>query len=274
MKIIEVKDLCFAYEEDKLVVNNVSFDIEKGSYTTIIGHNGSGKSTLAKLIAGLLPIKSGSIIVDGITIEENSLEKLREKLGIVFQNPDNQFIGSTVRDDIAFGLENHQVLSEDMDEIINAYAKKVNMLEFLDKEPGTLSGGQKQRVAIAGVLAMKPEILILDEATSMLDPKGRKEIKELIHELHEDRDLTIISITHDIEETLYADNCIVMNNGKIFAIDKAKELFKQANKLKEIGLDIPYVYEIKKMFKEKGVTLKGDSLKEVAEELWQLYSKN
>lgn len=273
MKIIEVKNLCFAYEENNLVLDNINIEIAKGTYTTIIGHNGSGKSTLAKLLAGLLPAKSGEIYIDGILMNEDSLEMIRNCLGIVFQNPDNQFIGSTVRDDIAFGLENHQVPHEDMDDIINNYAQKVNMLEYLDKEPSNLSGGQKQRVAIAGVLAMRPEILILDEATSMLDPKGRKEIKELIHELHKDKNLTILSITHDIEETLYADNCIVMNKGKIFAVDKAENIFKDADKLKQIGLDIPYIYELKKLFKKKGINLTSDDIKGVAEELWQLHSK-
>lgn len=273
MKIIEVKNLCFAYEENNLVLDNINIEVAKGSYTTIIGHNGSGKSTLAKLLAGLLPAKSGEIYIDGILMNEDSLEMIRNRLGIVFQNPDNQFIGSTVRDDIAFGLENHQVPHEDMDDIINNYAQKVNMSEHLDKEPSNLSGGQKQRVAIAGVLAMRPEILILDEATSMLDPKGRKEIKELIHELHKDENLTILSITHDIEETLYADNCIVMNKGKIFAVDKAENIFKNADKLKQIGLDIPYIYELKKLFKKKGINLNSDDIKGAAEELWQLHSK-
>lgn len=273
MKIIEVKNLCFAYEENSLVLDNINIEVAKGSYTTIIGHNGSGKSTLAKLLAGLLPAKSGEIYIDGILMNEDSLEMIRNRLGIVFQNPDNQFIGSTVRDDIAFGLENHQVPHEDMDDIINNYAQKVNMSEHLDKEPSNLSGGQKQRVAIAGVLAMRPEILILDEATSMLDPKGRKEIKELIHELHKDENLTILSITHDIEETLYADNCIVMNKGKIFAVDKAENIFKNADKLKQIGLDIPYIYELKKLFKKKGINLNSDDIKGAAEELWQLHSK-
>ena len=273
MKIIEVKNLCFAYEENNLVLDNINIEVAKGSYTTIIGHNGSGKSTLAKLLAGLLPAKSGEIYIDGILMNEDSLEMIRNRLGIVFQNPDNQFIGSTVRDDIAFGLENHQVPHEDMDDIINNYAQQVNMSEHLDKEPSNLSGGQKQRVAIAGVLAMRPEILILDEATSMLDPKGRKEIKELIHELHKDENLTILSITHDIEETLYADNCIVMNKGKIFAVDKAENIFKNADKLKQIGLDIPYIYELKKLFKKKGINLNSDDIKGAAEELWQLHSK-
>lgn len=273
MEFIKVEDLCFSYDDKKLAINHASFSIKEGSYTCIVGHNGSGKSTIAKLLIGLLEAKSGTIEIAGMPLNIENIDKIRKKIGVVFQNPDNQFIGSTVRDDIAFGLENHQVPHEDMDDIINNYAQKVNMSEHLDKEPSNLSGGQKQRVAIAGVLAMRPEILILDEATSMLDPKGRKEIKELIHELHKDENLTILSITHDIEETLYADNCIVMNKGKIFAVDKAENIFKNADKLKQIGLDIPYIYELKKLFKKKGINLNSDDIKGAAEELWQLHSK-
>lgn len=273
MKMIEIKDLVFSYDKDNLALDHLNLSIEKGSYTTIIGHNGSGKSTLAKLIAGLLPITSGEIKIDGCILNDENINTIRNKLGIVFQNPDNQFIGSTVRDDIAFGLENYMVESSKMDEIINDYASKVNMEAFLDKEPGSLSGGQKQRVAIAGVLAMKPDILILDEATSMLDPKGRKEIKALIHKLHDEYNLTILSITHDIEETLYADNCIVLNKGKVFAYGKADEVFKDVKKIKEIGLDIPYLYEIKAKFKQNGINLKSDTMEGVAQELWQLSSK-
>ena len=179
MKVIEVKDLCFSYNNENLVLDGVSFNIEKGSYTTIIGHNGSGKSTLAKLLAGLLEAKSGEILIDGLKVNEENISDIRRRLGIVFQNPDNQFIGSTVRDDIAFGLENRLVPHEEMDGIIDEFAKEVGLTKFLDKEPTALSGGQKQRVAIAGVMAMRKEIIIFDEATSMLDPKGKSDIKKL-----------------------------------------------------------------------------------------------
>ena len=198
MSLIEVKNLDFSYNETKKVIKNISFDIKKGDYVTIIGHNGSGKSTLARLLIGLLEAKGGSINIDGLELNEENVYKIREKIGIVFQNPDNQFIGSTVRDDIAFGLENHMVPQGDMDDIINKYAKEVGLEEFLDKEPTALSGGQKQRVAIAGVLAMNPDIIIFDEATSMLDPRGKKDIKDIMRKLHGDGSFTIISITHDI----------------------------------------------------------------------------
>ena len=273
MGLIEVKNLSYSYDNKKMAVDDVSLNIEKGSYTTIIGHNGSGKSTLAKLIAGLLEINKGQVVIDGIELNLENLSKIREKLGIVFQNPDNQFIGSTVRDDIAFGLENHLVPSEKMEEIINEYVKKVGLEDYLDKEPTALSGGQKQRVAIAGVLAMRPNIIIFDEATSMLDPKGKRDIKALINELHENRDFTIISITHDIEEVLHGDDCIVMNKGKIYMHDKPINVFKDADRLRSIDLDIPFNLKIKEAFKNNKINLKANNMDEMVDELWQLASK-
>ena len=243
--IIEIKDISFSYNDECLVLENFSLNIKKGKYSVIIGHNGSGKSTLAKLIIGLLGAESGSIFIDGLELNEKNLSLIREKVGIVFQNPDNQFIGSTVEDDIAFGLENHCVPHEDMKKIILDYAEKVNMTKFLEKEPSQLSGGQKQRVAIAGVLAMKPQILILDEATSMLDPKGKREIKELIKKM---RDvipgLTIISITHDIDEAISSDEVIVMNKGKVFKVGTPQEIFESEKELLDISLDLPFAYKL------------------------------
>lgn len=243
--IIEIKDISFSYNDECLVLENFSLNIKKGKYSVIIGHNGSGKSTLAKLIIGLLEAESGSIFIDGLELNEKNLSLIREKVGIVFQNPDNQFIGSTVEDDIAFGLENHCVPHEDMKKIILDYAEKVNMTKFLEKEPSQLSGGQKQRVAIAGVLAMKPQILILDEATSMLDPKGKREIKELIKKM---RDvipgLTIISITHDIDEAISSDEVIVMNKGKVFKVGTPQEIFENEKELLDIYLDLPFAYKL------------------------------
>lgn len=243
--IIEIKDISFSYNDECLVLENFSLNIKKGKYSVIIGHNGSGKSTLAKLIIGLLEAESGSIFIDGLELNEKNLSLIREKVGIVFQNPDNQFIGSTVEDDIAFGLENHCVPHEDMKKIILDYAEKVNMTKFLEKEPSQLSGGQKQRVAIAGVLAMKPQILILDEATSMLDPKGKREIKELIKKM---RDvipgLTIISITHDIDEAISSDEVIVMNKGKVFKVGSPQEIFENEKELLDISLDLPFAYKL------------------------------
>ena len=274
MKLIEVKDLSFSYNDENLALDGVSFNIEKGSYTTIIGHNGSGKSTLAKLLAGLLEAKSGDILIDGLKVNEENITEIRKKLGIVFQNPDNQFIGSTVRDDIAFGLENRQIPQSEMDGIINEFANEVGLTKFLDKEPTALSGGQKQRVAIAGVMAMKPEIIIFDEATSMLDPKGKSDIKKLISDLHESGKFTIISITHDIEEVLSGDDCLVLNHGKVYMHDKPEKVFAKAEELRKMDLDIPFSLKIKEAFKKNHINLKSDDLKGMAEELWRLNSNH
>ena len=274
MNVVEVKDISFSYDEHVEAVNHVSFDIEKGSYVTIVGHNGSGKSTLAKLMAGLLPLKSGEIKIDGQTLNETNIDKIRFKLGIVFQNPDNQFIGSTVRDDMAFGLENYQVPSEEMDDIINHYAKVVGMEDYLDAEPNNLSGGQKQRVAIAGILAMNPEIIIFDEATSMLDPKGKKEIKDVIQRLHHDEAITIISITHDIEEALNSDQMIVMNQGQVYMQGKPDEVFEHKKELLKIGLDIPFTYKVADEFRQHGYKIENcKDMKGLVEEICQLNLK-
>ena len=273
MSLIEVKNVSFSYNETKKAVDDVSFEVEQGSYVTIIGHNGSGKSTLAKLIAGLLPIKEGKIIIDGLEVNEENIGKIRTKLGIVFQNPDNQFIGSTVKDDIAFGLENKQVKQEDMDGIINEYADKVGLHDFLNYEPQNLSGGQKQRVAIAGILAMKPSILIFDEATSMLDPKGKKEIKKLMYDLAGGDDITIISITHDIEEVLQSDDCVVLNKGKLFMHDTPEKVFMHADKLRQIELDVPFIEKVREVFGKKQIKLKADDLEGMVDELCRSSSK-
>ena len=273
MSLIEVRNLTFSYTEGNEVLSDLSFNIEKGDYVTIIGHNGSGKSTLARLLVGLLVPKRGDIIIDGLKLDEENVYQIREKLGIVFQNPDNQFIGSTVKDDIAFGLENRLVKSEEMDEIINKYASIVGLEKFLDKEPTALSGGQKQRVAIAGVLAMKPDIIIFDEATSMLDPKGKKDIKDLMNKIHGDGKYTIISITHDIEEVMQASDCIVLNKGKIYMHDKPVNIFKNGDELRKIDLDVPFNIKIKEAFKKEKINLKTDSLEKMADELWQLNSR-
>ena len=253
MSILNVKNLYFSYEEGVPVIRDVNFSVEEGTYTTIIGHNGSGKSTIARLIAGLLEKESGEIVIDGMELNMKNLNAIRNRVGIVFQNPDNQFIGSTVRDDIAFGLENHCVPQSEMDDIINTYAAKVGMTKYLDHEPTKLSGGQKQRVAIAGVLAMKPKILIFDEATSMLDPQGKEEIKRVIHELHDDAHMTILSITHDIDEVAGSDYVIAMNAGKVAMTGTPVEIFADEEKLKEIQLDIPFAIRLEKALNKRGV---------------------
>lgn len=253
MSSLKVDNLSFSYDKN-VVLDNISFKVEKGEYISLMGHNGSGKSTLAKLIMGLLENKNGSIYIDDIEMKENNINELRSKLGIVFQNPDNQFIGATVQDDIAFGLENHLVKPEDMDKIINEFAEKVNMKNFLSKEPSSLSGGQKQRVAIAGVLAMKPKILILDEATSMLDPRGKKEIIDLVHLLRiNQKDLTIFSITHDPEEAYLSDKVLVLDQGKIKYYDTPKNVFSHYDELVNMGLDIPFEMKIKNLLIKENI---------------------
>ena len=274
MKSVIVKDLCFEYEENIPTIQNVSFEINAGEYVAILGHNGSGKSTIAKLLIGLLEKKSGDIIVEGISLNEENLYDVRSHIGIVFQNPDNQFIGATVRDDIAFGLENKCVPQKDMEDIINYYAKEVNMYAFLDHEPSKLSGGQKQRVAIAGILAMQPDILILDEATSMLDPKGKTEVNALVKKIRQEKKMTVLSITHDIEEASKADRIILLNKGRIEAIGSPKEILSDANKLEELGLEAPFSFQLSKQLQKIGidVSLYIDE-KELVEELCQLRLK-
>ena len=274
MNKIKVENLIFSYDGDKNVVDNVSFSIEEGSYTTIIGHNGSGKSTIAKLLTGLLERKSGDIYIDNQKLTEDTLYEVRSKIGIVFQNPDNQFIGSTVADDIAFGLENHQIESNRMQEIIETYAQKVNMLKYLNSEPTKLSGGQKQRVAIAGVLAMQPDIIIFDESTSMLDPQGKAEINALIQELHEQSNITIISITHDIEEVATSDHVIVMDKGKIVMEGTPKEVLINDEKLITLQLDIPFSLKFIRELQKEGLDISAEiEIGKVVESLWLLHSK-
>lgn len=267
---LEVKNLKYSYDKEKDVVDDVSLTIKRGSYVSIIGHNGSGKSTFAKLIAGLLEPQAGSIYIFDQLLNEQNLAKIRMDLGIVFQNPDNQFIGSTVRDDIAFGLENRCVESKKMDEIIEHFAAEVGMSAFLDKEPTNLSGGQKQRVAIAGVLALSPKMVVLDEATAMLDPKGKREIGEIVKRMKVDNpDLTVISITHDIEETLASDEIIVFSAGKIILQGSPEEVYRHADTLHAISLDLPFIYRLKAALKLKGVDVESKDLNSLAGELWQ-----
>ncbi len=274
-KMIEVKDLCFEYVEGSQTINHISFDIYKGEYVTILGHNGSGKSTIAKLLIGLLEKKSGSIRIHGYELNLENLYKVREQVGIVFQNPDNQFIGATVRDDIAFGLENICIPREEMDDLINTYASQVRMDQFLDHEPTKLSGGQKQRVAIAGILAMSPSIIILDEATSMLDPRGRHEINELVRDLKKEREMTILSITHDIEEAKNADKIILLNEGQIISIGTPQEILSQVDVLEQLKLDIPFSLKVSQKLEEKGFHIhKTLDMKELENQLCQLNAKN
>mgnify|MGYP004515364421 FL=1 len=272
--IIKVENLCFEYEPGLKTIHNISFQIKKGEYVAILGHNGSGKSTIAKLLIGLLEKKSGNIIIDHKELNLENLYKIREKIGIVFQNPDNQFIGATVRDDIAFGLENICIPREKMDELIERYAKRVRMDQFLDHEPTKLSGGQKQRVAIAGILAMSPSIIILDESTSMLDPRGRKEINELIRELKEDKEMTIISITHDIEEAKNADRILLLNKGEIVGDDQPETLLMNEKLLQDLHLDTPFALKVSRKLKAQAIQINETlNVEELEKQLCQLHAK-
>lgn len=275
MSAVEVSHLFFSYDGQNDVIKDVSFEISKGSYTTIVGHNGSGKSTIAKLLIGLLKAKSGEIKILGNTLNEENVYSLRNHVGIVFQNPDNQFIGSTVADDIAFGLENHCVPQEQMQAIIEDVAARVNMSDFLDSEPTKLSGGQKQRVAIAGILAIAPDIIIFDESTSMLDPQGKASINEQIQKLHDERNITILSITHDMEEVAQSEYVIVLKDGKVEMQGTPKQIFEHKGKLKEMKLELPFALSFSEKLKNEGIFKDSYcTLDEVVNELCQLRSTN
>lgn len=265
--MIKVSDLMFQYTKKAYAVNGVSFSIKDGEFVTILGHNGSGKSTLAKLLVGLLEANSGTIKIDDVLLTDETVYDIRKKIGIVFQNPDNQFVGVTVKDDIAFGLENRQMTRNEMIKKIDEYAKLVGMEKFLDSNPEKLSGGQKQRVAIAGVLAMNPDIIIFDEATSMLDPAGVNEVMNVINNLKGQK--TIISITHNLQEAVMADRVIVMNEGKIVLDGAPKEVFKEKDILQDANLSI---LESMKLI-EKIKNTKNKKLEKIEELLWEFTFK-
>ncbi|MGA9226331.1 MAG: energy-coupling factor ABC transporter ATP-binding protein [Mesobacillus sp.] len=274
--LVSIQDVSFSYDgQNTPALNNVSFDIFEGEWLAIVGHNGSGKSTLAKLLNGLQFPQEGSISVCGITLSEDTVWDIRKNVGMVFQNPDNQFVGTTVQDDVAFGLENHGVPRELMVERVQNSLEKVKMGTFLNQEPHHLSGGQKQRVAIAGVLALQPSIIILDEATSMLDPRGRAEVIETVRELKSRENITVISITHDLEEAAKADRILVMNKGKLYREGTPEEIFQMDEELIKLGLDIPFPVKMSKLLREKGIGLSKSYLteEELVTELWTSHSK-
>lgn len=268
LNMIEIKNLSFQYTKKVEALKNISLNIKKGKWISILGHNGSGKSTLAKLLVGLLEPTSGEIFVDGILLTNETVADVRKKIGIVFQNPDNQFVGVTVKYDIAFGLENKQLPSKEIKEKVLEYSKFVNMEEYLDKEPHNLSGGQKQRVAIAGALAMQQDIIILDEATSMLDPKGTAEIVELIKTINKERNITVITITHDLSLASLSDYIFVLKDGNLLLEGDPLEVFKHEDKLKESNLEIPFSLRVYNEF-----ALNEKSNKKLVEALWEFNSK-
>ena len=269
MKIVSVKNISFSYRKDYPVINNLSLDIEEGDYVSILGHNGCGKSTLARLLDGLLIPKTGTIEICGQELNSKSINDIRRKIAIVFQNPDNQFIGATVEDDIAFSLENMNVPRDEMVTLVKYYAEKVGMSEYLTKEPGYLSGGQKQRVAIADALVRNPEILILDEATSMLDPQGKADILALVNKMREENPkLTVISITHDVEEAYLSNRIILMHKGEIVSTCSPSDLYDNPELISKYNLDLPFEVKLKNSIKELGINIsKDDSLDEIGEKI-------
>ncbi|MCS4537112.1 MULTISPECIES: energy-coupling factor transporter ATPase [unclassified Mycoplasma] len=265
--MIKVKDLVFRYPDaDRNAIDGISFEIPDGKYVAILGHNGSGKSTFSKLLVALYKPKSGSIEINGTVISADTLRKIRKQIGIIFQNPDNQFVGASVEDDIAFGLENKRLSREEMKPIINELAQKVGMQDFLTREPHLLSGGQKQRVAIASVLALDPEVIIFDEVTSMLDPLGKSQVLNLIREIQSKRQKTLISITHDMDEAILADYCIVFAGGKIIAQGSPKDILKNKEIIEIAKIDSPFIYKLSQ--KLKGIEETYDE-NDLLEQIWK-----
>ena len=271
--IIDVKNLSFRYKESQEYydVKDITFHVKRGEWLSIVGHNGSGKSTTVRLIDGLLEAESGEIAIDGQRLTEENVWNIRRQIGMVFQNPDNQFVGATVEDDVAFGLENQGLSRQEMKKRVEEALDLVGMLDFKKREPARLSGGQKQRVAIAGVVALRPAILILDEATSMLDPEGRRELIETVKGIRKDYDMTVISITHDLEEVAMSDRVLVMKKGEIESTSSPRELFSR-NDLDQIGLDDPFANQLKHSLSQNGYDLPENYLteSELEDKLWEL----
>ena len=271
--VVDVKNLSFRYKENQEYydVKDITFHVKRGEWLSIVGHNGSGKSTTVRLIDGLLEAESGEIVIDGQRLTEENVWNIRRQIGMVFQNPDNQFVGATVEDDVAFGLENQGLSRQEMKKRVEEALDLVGMLDFKKREPARLSGGQKQRVAIAGVVAIRPAILILDEATSMLDPEGRRELIETVKGIRKDYDMTVISITHDLEEVAMSDRVLVMKKGEIESTSSPRELFSR-NDLDQIGLDDPFANQLKHSLSQNGYYLPENYLteSELEDKLWEL----
>ncbi len=274
--IIEVRNLKYKYdsESENYTLNDVSFQVKKGEWLSIVGHNGSGKSTTVRLIDGLLEAESGDIIISGDKLTAENVWEKRRQIGMVFQNPDNQFVGATVEDDVAFGLENQGLDYDLMVERVQQALELVGMQDFKEREPARLSGGQKQRVAVAGVVALRPDIIILDEATSMLDPEGRLDLIQTVKKIKDGNQLTVISITHDLDEIALSDRVLVMKEGQVESTATPRELFSRED-LEELGLDQPFVNQVKAALRQSGFPLPDSYLteKELQDQLWALLSK-
>ena len=273
--IIEVKDLKYKYDEedDHYTLNGVSFHVKQGEWLSIIGHNGSGKSTTVRLIDGLLEAESGDIIIAGDKLTVDNVWEKRRQIGMVFQNPDNQFVGATVEDDVAFGLENQGIPLEEMQERVHQALELVGMSDFKKREPARLSGGQKQRVAIAGVVALRPNIIILDEATSMLDPEGRLDLIRIVKDIKDCYNMTVISITHDLDEVALSDRVIVMKEGEVESVSRPEELFMRKD-LQALDLNQPFTADLADQLRLKGLEVPDRYFteEELEETLWELLS--
>lgn len=273
LAIIEIQDLTYSYDDFKL--GKINLKIESGQWITILGPNGSGKSTLARLIDGLIEAQSGSIKIDGQVLNEKNVWQIRSKIGMVFQNPDNQFVGANVADDIAFGLENRQIPRDEMIKRVDEAMHAVSMQDFAKHEPSKLSGGQKQRVAIAGVLAIRPKIIILDEATSMLDPEGRRMLLNLIKKFKQQYGFTVLSITHSIDEAVNSDRIMILNHGQIILNDTPDKVFSEHSKLNENGLELPFTEQLRVALNKNQVQVGNRYLSEdeMVDKIWELNSK-
>ncbi|QJU68443.1 energy-coupling factor transporter ATPase [Oenococcus oeni] len=276
-KALEIKNLSFKYRHNsKETLKKINLSVEKGKWLSILSRNGSGKTTLIKLAAGLLENSSkGSIKIFDQEVNQENFASIKEHIGMVFQNPDNQFVGPTVQDDVAFGLENKSIERNEMIERVDSALKDVEMIEFANREPNSLSGGQKQRVAIASVLALQPDIIILDEATSMLDPKGRKSLLKLVQKLRSQYKITVIAITHDIQEIEQSDQVIIIDGGKKKLEGKPAKILIEDEKLESFGLEVPFTRRARKRLFELGIILPNDyeSKEMVANKIWKYYSK-
>src|SRR5699024_7826238 len=273
---IEFRNVSFRYSEEKpWVLKDCSVEIYENEWVAIIGHNGTGKTTIAKLTNGLLFPEKGDIFINGKRLDESSVWDIRKEGGMVFQNPDNQFVGTTVQDDVAFGMENRGIPREEMIKRIDQTLHAVGMNDYLLTEPHKLSGGQKQRVAIASVLAISPSVLIMDEATAMLDPLGRHEIMNTVSDVQEQNDISLITITHDLNEVVQADRVIVLNDGEIWSEATPREIFAQKDDLREIGLDVPFIATLAAALKEERIPVTNEPLnhEELLEDLWTLHSR-
>lgn len=275
--MLSIKNVSFTYDSGTPALENVSIEIKEGEFLCIVGHNGSGKSTLAKMLNGLLLPTEGTVEVAGMdTSDDSKLLDIRRLVGIVFQNPDNQIVTTVVREDVAFGPENLGIPTDEMIIRVDEALKAVGMENYADSAPHMLSGGQKQRIAIAGMLAMQPKVLVLDEATAMLDPYGRRDILSIVRELHDNKRITVVMITQYMEEALGADRVIVMNSGHVQMEGTPQEIFDRGDELRSIGLDVPAAVELRELIKKNGIADLGNAvtLEEIASGLCQSLLKN